>query len=56
MCFFKIYFQHHPAPLPKGKRKAPWDKWEFKTESTGKLNEWTKTLYQNNKNNIALFF
>ena len=56
MCFFKIYFQHHPAPLPKGKRKAPWDKWEFKTESTRKLNEWTKTLYQNNKNNIALFF
>ena len=60
MCFFKIYFQHHPAPLSKGKRKAPWDKQEFKTESTRKLSnfniEWTKTLYQNNKNNIALFF
>ena len=37
-----------------------WEKNGFKTESIKKLSnfnfQWTKTLYQNNLNNIAFFF
>ena len=53
-----VFFCWQVDDLISGRRKAY--KWKFKTESIRKLSnfnfQWTKTLCQNNLNNISLFF
>ena len=53
-----VFFCWQVDDLIGGRRGAY--KWNFKTESNGKLSkfnfQWTKTLYHNNLNNISFFF
>ena len=53
-----VFFCWQVDDLVSGRRGAY--KWKFKTESIRKLSnfnfQWTKTLCQNNLNNISLFF